>query len=380
MKQYKLTVILLLCILVPFTGEPISASHMENFDKGPYAYLYYSDFSSLDVDGIIEEGEYPDYLELHDIGGNYVNTLYWAHNNTHLSIGMRMIGTGWIGLGLGEVGVSMTGADIIMGYVKGEDVVLEDMSSISQSKPLVDSDSYISENATAGTESNGVTILEFIIPMKSNDTEGKDHNWETNGTYGFFTAFHEKADNLGFRHTGHTESYSVQLLPESILAPSSLIMNLSVVTHEENESISVVIKLTDPENLIDVSNLVIGIYEKSLFGKVLLDIITTEDGGLGQKDIPVEVVENVTIISVLPASSKIKRIEAMDNVNFVNGGEHTDEEYVYGDLRDIFGAHMMRDILLTLFLIVIIALIVSYLGVVLDLFTIYRERTMEEKK
>lgn len=355
------------------------SSHLSSFDDGPFTYLYYSDFSSIILDGEIVDGEYPDSLELFDLGGNYVSTLVWGHNLTHIAIGMTVLGSGWLGLGLGEVGVTMTGADIIMGYVKNDGgVVLEDMSSISQGKPTIDDDSYIVMNATGGLETQETTTIEFIIPLASEDTDGKDHNWQVGGTYGFFTAYHVAADNLGFGHTSHTGLHTVKVLPQSNIPPNKIDMALSVVPHDENGSVTVTILLTEETDSLDLSGIKIGIYEKSLFGKALLDIITTDAFGLVQKDIGVEVLDQITIISVLPAEVDSKRVEALDKIEFLNGQE--EDDIVYDDLRDIFGSRMMRNIMLTLFLLLIVALIVSYIGVLLDMFAIFLEGKKEETK
>lgn len=355
------------------------ANHLATFDEGPFTYLYYSDFSSIDLDGEIADGEYPDSLDLLDIGGNFVSTLAWGHNLTHMVIGMTVLGSGWLGLGLGEVGVTMTGADIIMGYVKNDGgVVLEDMSSISQGKPSVDDDSYINMNATGGLENQETTTIEFIIPLASDDTDGKDHNWFVGGTYGFFTAYHVAADNLGFGHTTHTGLHTVEILPQGNTPPIEIDMALSVDPNNDNGSVTITVLLTEDSNSLDLSGIKIGIYEKSLFGKALLDVLTTDAFGLVQKDIAVEVLEVVTIISVLPAKVESKRVEALDEIEFLPS--HDEEDIVYNDLRDKFGPHMMRNIMLTLFLLVIVALMVSYTGVLLDLLSIFREGKKEEVK
>lgn len=333
------------------------SGHLGQFDDGPFTYLYYSDFSSIDLDGEITVGEYPDSLELLDLGGDFVSTLAWGHNLTHIAIGMTVPGSGWLGLGLGEIGVSMTGADIIMGYVKDDGgIILEDMSAISQGKPSLDDDSYIDMAYVNGTETQETTIIEFIIPLASDDVAGKDHNWSVNETYGFFTAYHESADNLGFKHTTHTASLSVKVLPIEYDPPVKIDMTLSVRPHISQGHVTVAIQLSEETNNLDLSGIKLGIYEKSIFGKVLIDTITTDSFGFIQKDVEVEILELITIISILPANEEVKRVESQGDIELVVSTDI--EEQTYGDLRDIVGERGVRAF--TMFIVALPASLIIY--------------------
>ena len=96
-------------------------------------------------------------------------TLEWrTTTNTLLEVRVSAETTGWVGVGFEPSGSQMSGANIILGYVDGSDVILEDHYGSSQTAHTEDTQSNIT--LISGTEENGVTTLWFTTPYISSDT------------------------------------------------------------------------------------------------------------------------------------------------------------------------------------------------------------------
>ncbi len=172
--------------------------------------LYYNNFSSLNLDGTINEGEYsttfdvPDHLDKQ----NVFITVSWSHNGTHLAMGIVGKLTGWVGFGMNEPGKGMAGSDMVIASVEGSTVTVGDYHATGNVPPTQDTNQFPID--AAGKEENGQTTIEMVIPLTSDDTEGQDHNWKVGGTYGFFFAAHESSDTLTY-HTWHSDLFTVEI-------------------------------------------------------------------------------------------------------------------------------------------------------------------------
>ncbi|MCY3414894.1 MAG: hypothetical protein INQ03_24805 [Candidatus Heimdallarchaeota archaeon] len=368
----------LLMVVFMLFSSTSAAVDMDSFD-GPYAYLYYSDFSTITIDGTVGANEYPDMINITQVNGALVSQVSWAHNTTHLAIAISAVATGWVALGFGPVGITMTGADMIMGYVDSTgELALEDRYSLTNQQPSVDDDSNVNMNFAAGTEVNGVTTLEYIIHMRSNDTAGQDLNWAVGGTYGIISAFHSALDDFSRQHTSRSAvGLTVQVLDSSVTPPTHFDMSFDVVKNESNHSITVTVTLTDPDNVATLAGIEIGIYKKATFGQALIDVVITDATGVAQKDIGVVPEEEMVFVAILHASLTASRVQSASTVKFTSTGEG-EEQTEFGDLRDVLGAHLMRNILVYLFLLAILSLLTIYGGVVVDIFNIYKDGKEEE--
>ncbi len=180
------------------------------------ARMYYSTFDDYALDGKISANEYPNSYELTDVNsGNTFATLYWGHNNTHVFVGISGSFTGWVGFGMNEPGKGMAGADMVISSVENGNLTIGDYNAVGNVLPNKDDDQMPIKGA--GTEENGVTTVEFIMPMASSDTAGQDHNWSPGNTYGFFVAAHESSDELLY-HTYRTDPLTFELMKDSVSA------------------------------------------------------------------------------------------------------------------------------------------------------------------
>ncbi|MHA2027750.1 MAG: DOMON domain-containing protein [Candidatus Kariarchaeaceae archaeon] len=373
MSNRTFLTLVFVCVLI----FPISNQFVMVNGQAPDAFLYFSDLDAITLDGSIGIGEYADTIIVKDLSGDFVNLLSWGHNHTHLAIGMVFESTGWVAIGLGDVGVSMFNADIIMAYVIGSQVTIKDMFGTGLVEPTEDSDSYIQANLVAGIDNSTHTTLELIIPMRSNDSLGKDHNWITNNTYGFFTAFHDTIDDFTTEHTSHSTTLNVEVV--SFLAePREIDIKMNVTTGviPGNVTLSVEVKRID-DNLPMVG-LEINFYRKTLYGRLLYGSAVSDGDGIAQTEISVETSGNVTFIAIYEGSAFIKRGESEKWLIIDPIGETTSEEE-FGDLRDTFNDEfLIRHFLLIILYIMLAGLFLMYVSVVFDLGQIFRLRNWSE--
>lgn len=345
------------------------------FDEGPYTYLYYSDMSNLSIDGQISKDEYPTVIELYDQSRNFVTNLAWSHNNSHLAVVLQSQGTGWLAIGFGPLGVSMSGADIIMGSVDNDELILQDMYAEGQIVPEVDEDSYIDMRFAKGVEANGTTTLEFIIPLSSSDTNGNDINWQVNGTFGFFAAYQKYDDQRFSKHTAHSNVYSVTILGSEFESPVQPEMNFNAIITDNNSTVDVSIVLSDDTGRLEIEGIEIGIYEKSIFGRALLDTLILDAAGEARKYIEMDLDNDSMVIAVLPATTINVRVE---KISIIKINPVPVVSTSFEDVRDTQGEHMVRDIMLTVFLIAIISVLVIYFLVLSDATDVRKGKSLEK--
>lgn len=97
--------------------------------------------------------------------------LYWRNDDEHLFMALKGETTGWLAIGL-EPTTQMRDADMIFGWVEGGEANVQDLFSTGATGPhppdttLGGTDDIIE---FAGTEINGVTIIEFKRKLNTGD-------------------------------------------------------------------------------------------------------------------------------------------------------------------------------------------------------------------
>lgn len=172
--------------------------------------LFYDEFTNLVVDAEISDGEYPTKSSLFSSSGVQFLNLYWMHNSSHIAIALSGELTGYIGFGLTTQGGGMLGANMIIASVEDDILSIGDYHGIGNINPVPDSVQHVTEANAAGVEEDGITTIEFIIPLSIEDEAGKDHSWEIDGEFGFFASAHQDSDALVY-HTWHTDRLSVSI-------------------------------------------------------------------------------------------------------------------------------------------------------------------------
>lgn len=215
-KPKLLILMLFLCISQLY---PVSAENNE-------IMLYYSDFTKIITDGVVTPGEYPQTIEIYNYKNEFILAeLSWAHNNTHLAIGIVAMLTGFIAFGMnGESyqGNAMTDANMIIASVDTDNVItIGDYHSVGQEQPIVDNDQYASLVSARGQQLPDKTHVEFTIPLTSDDTD--DITWEVNKQYTFFMAGSKTSDVLGYHGKYHTSPYLFTILDDTNVVEENLI-------------------------------------------------------------------------------------------------------------------------------------------------------------
>jgi hypothetical protein len=118
------------------------------------------------ADGQIGDGEYA-----HNQAFGQV-TLHWSNDAEFLYMAMEARTTGWIAVGLAPVR-RMQGANFLFGYVKDGETSLWDAYGQEETGATHPPDEQIGGTndivAYAGSEIDGVTLIEFQIPLDSGD-------------------------------------------------------------------------------------------------------------------------------------------------------------------------------------------------------------------
>lgn len=122
-------------------------------------------------------------------------TFAWTVNGTKLDIKISARTTGWVAVGFNPSN-RMQGANIIIGYVTKNEVVIRDDFGFRETGHREDKNSNITNQT--GSEIAGVTTLEFTIPLNSGDPE--DGVIQPAGDTKIIFAYGAGRDNLRTRH------------------------------------------------------------------------------------------------------------------------------------------------------------------------------------
>lgn len=353
------TLLLIVFLLAPNPLYKTSADHI----PVPFVYLYHWDLNNTTQDGIISANEYPDSFIMEDLGGNYVSEVFWGHDNLTIAIGITIRGTGWIGFGLGEVGIGMVGADIIMASYDPElnNVTIQDMNAFEQGDPIVDEDQYPFPSV-GGNEVDGETTIEFTIPMSSLDDAGKDHFWHVGGWFGFFTAFRNTGKDFDKEHHAHSPSQTVKILDASFLPPEEIEHTFTVTTDQNTGEI--VLASTIIGNTT-IENHEVGFFQNTLFGELKIQDVFTDGNGYAEVRITSELSGKIEFIAIFFGDENHKRNERSVEIDILDVVDDEIEEY--NDFRDIVGPRFMRSVMLFGFFFVITLLLYVYATSILSL-------------
>lgn len=141
------------------------------------------------VDGIIEADEYPHATSAADV------SFRWLNGTLLLFGAMEAPGTGWVAVGL-DPDFAMKGANMIFAWVEDGSLTVQDHYGSSPTGHRADKTDDIL--AAAGTESDGRTAVEFVIPLDSGDPQDKP--LERGKTYRIILAYHRTFDGMR-KHT-----------------------------------------------------------------------------------------------------------------------------------------------------------------------------------
>ena len=74
------------------------------------------------IDGRIEDGEYTGHYQAQKIG----MALHWTIEGEYITLGLRTPAQGWLAVGWDPTGPIMEGEDILIGYIRGKELFLQD--------------------------------------------------------------------------------------------------------------------------------------------------------------------------------------------------------------------------------------------------------------
>ncbi len=147
------------------------------------------------ADGSIGENEYDDSVAF----SNGKMAVYWKTDPDTLYMALRGEATGWVAIGF-EPTTAMKDADMLFGYVEDGNVVIFDMNStgtFGPHPPDIDLGGTTDILAYGGSESDGVTIIEFSRLMNTGDTYDRTL---THGQTVKFIWGLANADSATFKH------------------------------------------------------------------------------------------------------------------------------------------------------------------------------------
>ena len=143
-------------------------------------------------DGLIYANEYRNSLYELTTG----MSLFWQNDATNLYVGLISPGTGWLGVGFSHR-TGKPGSNIIIGAVANGTVTIQDSYGVTKELHLPDKVSSIL--AFGGSEENGQTTLEFVIPLASGDSQ--DTALAPGETVQVILAYQATWDSFATQHT-----------------------------------------------------------------------------------------------------------------------------------------------------------------------------------
>ncbi len=146
------------------------------------------------IDGVVFSGE---YAHRTDAGGFEV---HWSNDINYLRVGLVSPGTGYVAIGF-DPEHRMRGANFIVAAVEGRRLIIRDDYGDASVRHTADTllggtDDIIE---AAGSERDGRTTVEFVIPLTTRDEY--DKTLVPGGTYHILVAYHETSDSFALRHT-----------------------------------------------------------------------------------------------------------------------------------------------------------------------------------
>jgi len=167
------------------------------------------DISLPIIDGVITEGEYR--RQIQESTTNI--SIYLYNDEEYLYTGLVSPGLGWIAIAFERNGTFHRGADIIFAYVKNGQLSIYDQYGVGSEIHKSDEDLGGTYDIleSAGTESGGMTTVEFRIPLNSGDPF--DKVLVPNMNYAVLVAYQATADDLITLHT-RAGYATIDIVPE----------------------------------------------------------------------------------------------------------------------------------------------------------------------
>ncbi len=126
--------------------------------------------SAWAADGTITEGEYESSQE---VGPGY--TVHWNNDAERLTMALQAEAEGWVSVGF-EPTSGMNEADIVLGWVEGTQVTVQDQFSIGPTGPHPPDAELGGTNdllEVGGSEQDGTTVIEFSRRLDTGDAYDK---------------------------------------------------------------------------------------------------------------------------------------------------------------------------------------------------------------
>ena len=127
-------------------------------------------------------------------------SLFWQNDATNLYVGLVSPGTGWAGVGFSNRS-GKPGTNIILGAVANGTVTIQDNYGVTKELHLPDKTSSLL--AIGGSETNGETTLEFVIPLASGDSQ--DVTLVPCQTVAVILAYQATQDSFTALHTTYSQ-------------------------------------------------------------------------------------------------------------------------------------------------------------------------------
>jgi len=166
--------------------------------KTSLAFRHTADFTDIawppHLDGVIEEMEYRN--EMIDTGTGM--SVFWQNDGSNLYVGLVAPGTGWLSIGFGPKN-RMQGANILIAAIAAELTIEDHYGNTPTSHRRDDVDHIIQ---AAGRETDGISTLEFAIPLDSADDQ--DVPLAPGSEVVIILAYHASNDGLTARHTARS--------------------------------------------------------------------------------------------------------------------------------------------------------------------------------
>lgn len=257
------------CILIMLIG--ISSSSAQ--ESGPDAILAYMDpaDSQVTIDGTIETGEYP--VEYNDFITGI--RFYSEHDGTNMSIGMVASVEGWLGIGFGPQGFGMADANLIVGLVDddGEAFTYDGVGDGQEFVLDEDFDGVDDLIEFACTQQGGVTTVEFIYPLETNDTN--DQNMVVDETFGFFIAYQSDSDDFNVVHSEHSPILDLFVSKEPV-TPTMLFFAPNQDPLRIGEVSSIIVYIFAGNDSVESGR--VSFYRQTTFGLLLLGTVDIQYG------------------------------------------------------------------------------------------------------
>lgn len=153
------------------------------------------EISYPEIDGVFDQEEFEKTVFVEGLDMH----IAWLVKGEHLLFSIKSIGKGWIAVGFNPSNM-MKDANIIIGDVQGEEIVIEDHFGVSNTGHRKDEVNNILQ--VNGAEDDNGTVLEFVIPLNSGDD--MDQVLIPGNKYKVILAYHMSSESFKIRHSNRT--------------------------------------------------------------------------------------------------------------------------------------------------------------------------------